>query len=155
MKDVLTINHTSERSIDIRARREISLNLDPSEGTVQDITQAEHVLIVGDHGIPYWVAKIEHFSISPGSNKKHITIRLGKLVSLFESFAQVSKHIQNHRLTHAKITKMDVEALFRVGTLITASEDVSFSALTANEAATRLAWTYGVAASQVEISIKL
>lgn len=155
MKNVLTINQTPERSIDIRARREVTFILDQSEGIAEDITQAEHVLVVGEHDIPLWVGKIESFSISPGSNKKHITIRVGKLVSLFESWAVVSAYTQNHRLIHAKVTKMDVEVLIKAGTLVTGNEDVTFGSLTAKEAATRLAWTYGVAASQVKISIRL
>ena len=155
MKKVITIQYTKERSVELRAKREVSFTLAEGEASIENLTFAEYLLIVDDQRIPQWVAEINRFAITPGDHPRPITVSLGRTASLCEAWLEVAKIIQGKSLTHAKVELLDVEALFNVGNLIASNAGEPFDSLTAKDAATRLAWTYGVKTSQVKISIEL
>ncbi|KJZ64404.1 hypothetical protein [Pseudomonas fluorescens] len=154
MKKIITVNYTHARSIELRSKREISLTIVEGESSIEDLMLGEYVLIVNDRGIPHWVAQISRFVITSGDYPKTITASLGRIASLSEGWLEVSKIIRDKWLQHAKIELLDVEALFQVGNLLTSNVEKPFESLTAKDAATRLAWTYGVETSQVKISIE-
>lgn len=84
---------------------------------------------------------------------RSITASLGRIASLFESWLKTAETIGNKSLVHAMINLLNVEALFKAGSLIASNAEEPFGSLTAKDATTRLAWTYGVEPSQVKISI--
>jgi len=155
MKKVVTIRYTQERSVELRAKREVSFTISEGEASIEDLALAEYLLIVDERQIPQWVAQINRFAITPGDYPKPVTASLGRTASLYEAWLDVAKIIQGKSLAHAKVELLDVEALFNVGNLIASNAEEPFDSLTAKDAATRLAWTYGVEASQVKISIEL
>jgi len=155
MKNVVTIRYTQERSVELRGKREISFTLSEGEASIENLTLAGYLLIVDERQIPQWVAQISRFTITPGDHPKSVTASLGRTASLYGAWLEVAKIIQGKSLTHAKVELLDVEALFNVGNLIASNAGEPFDSLTAKDAATRLAWTYGVETSQVKISIEL
>lgn len=155
MKKVVTIRYTEKRSVELRAKRQVSFTISEDEALIENLACAEYLLIADERRIPHWVAEINRFAITPGDYPRSITASLGRIASLSESWLEVAEIIRGKSLAHAKVELLDVEALFNVGNLIASNADEPFDSLTAKDAAARLAWTYGVEASQVKISIEL
>jgi len=113
------------------------------------------VLLKDHNDIPQWIAEITRICVSPGDYPKEITVELGRIASLFQAWPAVAQITQGHRLTHPRTELLNVEALFNAGDITALNAIEPFGSLTAKDAAERLAWTYGVEAGQIKITIQL
>lgn len=155
MKHVIPLQDSKKRSLEVRTKREISFVIAEKEANLEELSLAEYVVVINGPGTAQWIAKINRFVLSPGPYPKTITLSLDRVASLSEASFEVTEITQNNPLRHAKAALLDTEALFKAGTAISSDTPEPFVPLTFKDAATRLAWTYGVEANQVKISIQV
>lgn len=158
MSKVVVVNHSNERSLELRAQRKVSFSISAGEADIIDILSAEHVVVVTSSGVPSFLGRVSDFRVSAGGAPKKITAEVEDLTDLWSGWTKVSQVIGDKSIVHAKTVELDTEELYSAGKKISSEEDDGEgrqNVLVAQDAAIRLAWTYGVEVSQVKISIEL
>lgn len=151
MSKVFVVGYDNERSIELRAKRQLTLRLTSAEPL------ASEYIIVANQGVPIWISEIESFTVPTGIFPKPITINFGKIVFLENDWNEVAGILRymNEDLTHGKIVSLDVKPLLSAGDKLPANDTPRQGSLSVDQAKARLAWTYGVEEAMVRISIDL
>ncbi len=147
MKEVLVLDHTDVNSKELRAKRLVTVRI--ADGKPLTI---DHIMIA-HRGIPVWIAKVDAFTVAGGPFPKDVKISLGEVALLEQSWNEVASVISGVNINHGTIVNLNVLQLFSLGESFTKA-DVSPGTLTAEDAALRLAWTYGVSKDNVKITIE-
>ncbi|WP_124421286.1 hypothetical protein [Pseudomonas sp. CMR5c] len=147
MSEVFVVKYTAPVSDALRAGRKLAIRLsDPKPLEVGFV-------IVVDGGIPIWIGKIDSFNVSTGKFPKDVEIFLSDLVLLEDAWSDVSPLVHSADLRSARFADLDVNHLFGLGARLTEKGDTP-GVLTATNAISRLAWTYGVPRENVKVSIE-
>ncbi|WP_150296252.1 hypothetical protein [Pseudomonas extremaustralis] len=149
MAKVLVLGHSDQLSKELRAQRAITVQV----AALEPMT-SEYVLVVHNR-IPVWIAKIDKFVIQTGAFPKNANIQLEAVVCLDENWPETASHIDLDRIETGKVLDFQVSPLFGMGKALNSIDERIGGVLSVDEAATRLAWTYGVEKNQVKISIEL
>lgn len=149
MAKVLVLGHSDQLSKELRAQRAITVQV----AALEPMT-SEYVLVVHNR-IPVWIAKIDKFAIQTGAFPKIANIQLETVVSLDENWPEAASFIDFKQIETDKVCDLQVKPLFGMGKPLNAIDERTGGVLSVDEAAKRLAWTYGVKENQVKISIEL
>jgi hypothetical protein len=149
VKKVLVVGHNADLSLELRAKRRLTVEFIGAE------LLANEFVVVVHNGIPIWLAEIVSFSVPPGSPPKRLTLELGGVVLLEGKWVEASSYVPREQLSHGQNVHLDVAKLFEIGDPLGSKESPGHGALCAAEAKLRLAWTYGVKEGHVKISIDL
>lgn len=152
MEQVYIVSQDGDSSLEIRAKRTLTIQLHDS-GVLTN-----NLLLVAHDGIPSWLAEIEGFTIPVGAFPKKAIISLGKTVSLQGMWNRTSAHMPREDLMPGRSQLLNAQELFKIGNPIGPLDEPFLeqpfgSGLTAAEARARLAWKYGVSEDRVKISI--
>jgi hypothetical protein len=146
---VLVLGHSDQLSKELRAQRAINVQIVALEPMA-----CEYVLVVHNR-IPVWFGKIDKFAVASGAFPKIANIQLEAVVSLEDNWPETASLIDLDRIETGKIVDFQVTPLFGIGKPLNSIDERVGGVLSVDEAATRLAWTYGVEKNQVKISIEL
>lgn len=149
MAAVLVIPYGEKVSLDIRSNKKVSFDVYGF-----DQLNVQHVLVVHDGRFPIWIAEISNFTIEARVEfPKKVTAELKKVAEL-EGKPEIQSVFYNTDLPLWKTVSLDTQKLFGYGRLVLGKvEGDSAVPLTLADAATRLAWTYGVSESQISVTI--
>lgn len=147
MTEILVLDFTEDRSRELRSERRVTVRVNDVGPLV-----VEYVMIV-NRGIPVWIAKVDSFTVMSGPFPKDVSISLGEVAALEQSWAEVATIIRDVDIVHGETVSLNVMQLFGLGERWN-SAGSSLGTLTAKTAVSRLAWTYGVPEENVKIAIK-